>query len=125
MVTEGNIRCGSVSGGRSCVRKRGRWDCPAGPPPEGAQFNAANATALAGAQKINNGSDNLLLDAFVDPTLGCTPMEAPDLSQPGQTGTSQALDELSANSNQGRPDRPGARERRDGPDQQRLQRGQD
>ena len=68
-----------------------------------AQYNAANATALAGAQKINNGSDNLLLDAFVDPTLGCTPMAAPDLSQPGTMGTSQALDELSAAKGQAAP----------------------
>jgi len=68
-----------------------------------AQFNAANAAAMPGAQKINNGSDNLLLDAFVDPTLGCTPMEAPDLSQPGTMGTSQALDELSAAKGQTAP----------------------
>ena len=45
-----------------------------------AQFNTANKAALAGAQAINNGSDNMLLDAFLDPTLGCTPFEAPDLS---------------------------------------------
>ena len=68
-----------------------------------AQFNAANTAALAGAQKINNGSDNLLLDAFVDPTLGCTPFEAPDLSQAGTMGTSQALDELSAAKGQAAP----------------------
>jgi hypothetical protein len=68
-----------------------------------AQDNAANETALAGAQKINNGSDNLLLDAFVDPTLGCTPMEAPDLSQAGAMGTSQAMDELSAAKGQAGP----------------------
>jgi hypothetical protein len=68
-----------------------------------AQFNAANAAAMGGAQKINNGSDNELLDAFVDPTLGCTPMEAPDLSQAGTMGTSQALDELSAAKGQAAP----------------------
>ena len=68
-----------------------------------AQDNAANETALAGAQKVNNGSDNLLLDAFVDPTLGCQPFEAPDLSQGGQMGTSQALDELSAAKSQAGP----------------------
>jgi hypothetical protein len=68
-----------------------------------AQFDAANKAALAGAEPINNGSDNLLLDAFVDPTLGCTPFEAPDLSQSGALGTSQALDELSANKNQKAP----------------------
>ncbi|MGO9782276.1 MAG: hypothetical protein ACLPKE_26820 [Streptosporangiaceae bacterium] len=68
-----------------------------------AQDNAANEAALGGAEKINNGSDNLLLDAFVDPTLGCTPMAAPDLSQGGAPGTSQALDELSAARDQRSP----------------------
>ncbi len=68
-----------------------------------AQYNAANKTALAGATPINNGSDNELLDAFLDPTLGCTPFEAPDLSQDSTPGTSQALDELSASRNQRSP----------------------
>ena len=68
-----------------------------------AQFNAANQAALAGATTINNGSDNALLDAFLDPTLGCTPFTAPDLSQAGTQGTSQALDELSAAKNQTAP----------------------
>jgi hypothetical protein len=61
-----------------------------------AQDNAANEAAVAGGQKINNGSDNLLLDAFLDPIMGCTPMEAPDLSNVGTMGTSQALDEIAA-----------------------------
>lgn len=61
-----------------------------------AQLSAANAARLPRAVKINNGSDNELLDAFIDPTLGCTPFEAPDLSRGGQPGTSQALDELAA-----------------------------
>jgi hypothetical protein len=61
-----------------------------------AQFNAVNQAALPGATDIVNGSDNKLLTAFVDPTLGCTPFEAPDLSQSGTLGTSQALNELSA-----------------------------
>ena len=68
-----------------------------------AQDNAANAAALAGAQKIGNGSDNALLDAFVDPALGCQPFEAPDLSQSGAMGSSQALDELSAAKGQAGP----------------------
>jgi hypothetical protein len=68
-----------------------------------AQMNAANKTALAGATTINNGSDNALLAAFLDPTLGCTPFTAPDLSQGGTPGTSQALDELSAIKNQAAP----------------------
>jgi hypothetical protein len=61
-----------------------------------AQDNAANEANVAGAQKINNGSDNLLLDAFLDPVTGCTPMQAPDLTNAGTMGTSQALDEIMA-----------------------------
>jgi hypothetical protein len=68
-----------------------------------AQSNAANTTALPGALPINNGSDNILLDGFVDPAMGCTPFQAPDLSQAGALGTSQALDELSAAKNQKAP----------------------
>jgi hypothetical protein len=68
-----------------------------------AQFNAANEAALAGATPVNNGSDNELLVAFLDPTLGCTPFEAPDLSQAGTPGTSQALNELSAARNERAP----------------------
>ena len=63
---------------------------------ETAQDNTANAAALAGATPIVNGSDNKLLDSFLDPTIGCTPFEAPDLSNGGTLGTSQALDEISA-----------------------------
>ena len=68
-----------------------------------AQFNAANVAALAGAQTLVNGSDNALISFFLDPTLGCTPYTAPDLSQNGQLSTSQALDELSALKNQTAP----------------------
>jgi hypothetical protein len=68
-----------------------------------AQFNKANVTALPGATVIGNGSDNALLDEFLDPALGCTPFTAPDLSQGGAPGTSQALDELSAATSQAAP----------------------
>jgi hypothetical protein len=68
-----------------------------------AQDNAANTGALAGATVINNGSDNALLNAFLDPTLGCTPFTAPDLTNAGTAGTSQALDELFAAKNQAAP----------------------
>ena len=68
-----------------------------------AQFNATNTADLAGAQKINNGSDNILLDGFVDPQVGCTPFQAPDLSQAGAPGSSQALSELSAAKSQAAP----------------------
>jgi hypothetical protein len=68
-----------------------------------AQFNKTNATAMPGATVISNGSDNALLDGFVDPVLGCKPLTAPDLSQGGAPGTSQALDELSAARSQAAP----------------------
>jgi hypothetical protein len=68
-----------------------------------AQFNQANATAVPRATVIGNGSDNALLDGFVDPVLGCKPFTAPDLSQGGAPGTSQALDELSAARSQAAP----------------------
>ncbi len=68
-----------------------------------AQLNAANTAALAGATQIVNGSDNKLLTAFLDPALGCTPFQVPDLSQDGAMGTSQALNELAAAKNQAAP----------------------
>jgi hypothetical protein len=68
-----------------------------------AQFNKANVAALPGATVISNGSDNVLLDEFLDPALGCKPFTAPDLSQGGAAGTSQALDELSAIQSQAAP----------------------
>jgi len=63
---------------------------------ETAQDNATNVAALMGATPVVNGSDNKLLDSFLDPTIGCTPFEAPDLTMGGTLGTSQALDEISA-----------------------------
>ena len=59
-----------------------------------AQRTAANAAALPGAVSLLNGSDNLLLTAFVDPALGCAPYTAPDLADPGQKVTSLGLDEI-------------------------------
>jgi hypothetical protein len=61
-----------------------------------AQFNGSNRARLPRAEKVGNGSDNALLDTFLDPALGCTPFKAPDLSRGGRPGTSQALDELAA-----------------------------
>jgi hypothetical protein len=68
-----------------------------------AQFSKANAAALPHATVVTNGSDNALLDDFVDPVLGCQPFTAPDLSRGGTPGTSQALDELSAAKSQAAP----------------------
>jgi hypothetical protein len=68
-----------------------------------AQRTAANGAQLAGAVPIANGSDNALLDNFIDPALGCTPFTVPDLTNPGTSGTSQALDELQAAAGQQAP----------------------
>jgi hypothetical protein len=63
-----------------------------------AQNTAANTAAVAGAQTISNGSDNLLIDAFIDPAVGCKPFEAQDITggANGTMTTSQTLDELQA-----------------------------
>ena len=65
-----------------------------------AQDNAANQARMRGATMLVNGSDNALIDDFLDPALGCTPFEAPDLGNNGTLTTSQALDELLAARNQ-------------------------
>ena len=67
-----------------------------------AQDTTANAANLTDAQKLVNGSDNALIDDFLDPTLGCTPFMAPDLGNNNTPTTSQALDELLAARNQPR-----------------------
>lgn len=61
-----------------------------------AQFSAANKRRLPNAQAMGNGSDNALLDVFVDPTLGCTPWMAPDLANPGHMTTALPLNEIQA-----------------------------
>jgi hypothetical protein len=65
-----------------------------------AQDTTANAGNLTGATTLANGSDDVLVDAFLDPTLGCTPFMAPDLANNYQPATSQALNELLAAKNQ-------------------------
>ena len=67
-----------------------------------AQDTTANAARMRGAQVVVNGSDNALIDDFLDPAFGCTPMMAPDLGNHGVLTTSQALDELLAAMNQPR-----------------------
>ena len=64
-----------------------------------AQATAANQAACPGTP-VNNGSDNGLLDKFVDPALGCTPFTAPNSTNPAGQSSSQALNELSARQNQ-------------------------
>jgi hypothetical protein len=65
-----------------------------------AQDTASNAGNLQGSTLLLNGSDNTLLDAFIDPILGCRPFMAPDLANNDMPTTSQALDELLAAENQ-------------------------
>jgi hypothetical protein len=61
-----------------------------------AQDTMANAANITGSTLLLNGSDNTLLDLFLDPVLGCTPFQAPDLANNDQPTSSQALDELLA-----------------------------
>jgi hypothetical protein len=69
-----------------------------------AQDNAANEAALSDSTTLVNGSDNLLLDGFVDPALGCSTFTAPDLTNPGgQQVSSLALNELFAAARQATP----------------------
>jgi hypothetical protein len=68
-----------------------------------AQNTAANAAALAGANTLVNPSDNLVLTAFIDKAIGCTPFTAPDLANNNTPATSLALSELQAASFQQSP----------------------
>jgi hypothetical protein len=51
---------------------------------------------VAGATLLHNNSANAVLDQYVDPILGCTPFEAPDLSNANAPTFSEALDEIAA-----------------------------
>ena len=64
------------------------------------QATAANQASLPGDTVETNGSDNGLLDSFVDPALGCTPFTAPNPTNPAGASASQALNELSARQHQ-------------------------
>jgi hypothetical protein len=68
------------------------------------QTGLANAATRAALQQggqnapvdLANGSDNRLLDVFVDPTLGCTPWTRPNGSMDGAPSPSLPLNELQA-----------------------------
>jgi hypothetical protein len=68
-----------------------------------AQDSAANVAGLAGATAINNGSDNALVNKFMDPALGCTPYEFHDLTAAAGKSGSQITDELMAAADQAAP----------------------
>jgi hypothetical protein len=65
-----------------------------------AQNTTSNAGNIAGATLVRPRSDNTLLDQFLDPALGCTPFQAPDLANNDQLTDSQALDEILAGAHQ-------------------------
>jgi hypothetical protein len=65
-----------------------------------AQDSAANKSAMGGSTLITNGSDEGLLDHFVDPALGCTPAQGTDPTAANGVSGSQAFNELSARQNQ-------------------------
>jgi hypothetical protein len=70
-----------------------------------AQNTRSAARKLAGKTPavMANGSDNLLLDHFVDPALDCAPFTAPDLANPGFQATGLGLNELQAAAYQAAP----------------------
>jgi hypothetical protein len=70
---------------------------------QAAQATAANQAAMTNATVETNGSDNGLLDKFVDVALGCTPYTVPNPTNPNGSSSSQALNELSARVNQKAP----------------------
>jgi hypothetical protein len=61
-----------------------------------AQDTTSNEGNIAGATLLFSHSDNTMLDQFLDPVLGCTPLEAPNLGNNDVPTTSQALDEILA-----------------------------
>jgi hypothetical protein len=65
-----------------------------------AQDTTSNAGNIAGARLLSNRSDNTVLDQFLDPVLGCTPFQAPDLANNDQPTSSSALDEILAGAHQ-------------------------
>jgi len=60
------------------------------------QDNATYQGYVAGATLLHSDSANAVLDQYVDPILGCTPFEAPDLSHANAPAFSEALDEIAA-----------------------------
>lgn len=68
-----------------------------------AQMTKKNQAAHPSSVPLGNPSDNKLLDAFVDPALGCKAWTAPDLADPGSWVPALALNELQARMTQPAP----------------------
>jgi hypothetical protein len=58
--------------------------------------NATYRDFVGGATLLHGVSANTVLDQYVDPILGCSPFEAPDLSKASEPAFSEALDEIAA-----------------------------
>jgi hypothetical protein len=59
-----------------------------------AQDTTSNAGNMAGPTLLHSRGDNTLLDWFLDPVLGCTPFQAPDLANNDMPTSSWAMDEI-------------------------------
>src|SRR5438270_5575313 len=67
------------------------------------QSDNVTTTYLINGTQQANASDNRLLDVALDGALGCTPLTAPDLANPGQMTTALPLNELQAAAQQAAP----------------------
>ena len=65
-----------------------------------AQDNMTYQSYITGATLVQDKSANSVLDQYVDPILGCTPFEAPDLSNASVPAFSEVLDEIAAGAHQ-------------------------
>jgi hypothetical protein len=61
-----------------------------------AQYSNSDSSFIVGATTVQSSSENSILDQYIDPVLGCTPFQAPDLSNDNVPTTSEALDEIAA-----------------------------
>jgi hypothetical protein len=68
-----------------------------------AQATPANAGNNTKATVLSNGSDNALVDMFLDPTLGCTPWTVASPTAPKGVSPGLSLNELVANTFQQNP----------------------
>jgi hypothetical protein len=66
------------------------------------QDTTQNQSNTAGGTLLLSRTDNTLLDLFLDPVLGCTPFQAPDLADNDVPASSGALDEILAGAYQPR-----------------------
>ena len=64
---------------------------------------AQDTAAARLGNALTNGSDEALLARSIDPALGCTPFQAPDLTDGGALTSALALNELSAAGHQASP----------------------